>query len=59
MLSGNGFCVFGVIASKGNIKGRCPPSFAVFDILHDVPNITVKDFTEHFDRVGADAFVPL
>lgn len=30
-----------------------------FDIFHQVAGLAVEDFAEHFDGVGADAFVAL
>ena len=33
--------------------------FSVLDVFHQVLNAAVQDFTEHVDRVRADALVPL
>ena len=35
-----------------------PGSF-FFDILHNIAHLAFEDAAEHFDGVGADAFIPL
>ena len=36
-----------------------PSYFIIPNIFHNIADFTIKNFTEHFDGVGANTFIPL